>query len=109
MHNKKNPIDPCNPSHLTQPMTQDMMVGVIIFGSVQFLSIKTTKPKFCFFKKTEIVSSLVPTDRFQFGSVFYVKNKKNLYCFLTSKSHKIKPIFITSNLHDSVESILAFS
>jgi len=55
---------------------------VIIFGLVQFLLIKTTKSKFW---------------------------KKNLYFFLTSKSHKIKLIFITNSLHNIVESIPAFS
>jgi hypothetical protein len=53
--------------------------------------------------------NLIPTDQFRFGSVFYVKNKKKLYCFLTFKSHKIRHIFIISNPHDSVESIPDFS
>jgi hypothetical protein len=43
-----------------------------------------------------------------FGSVFYVKNQKNIF-FLTSKSQKIKPIFITSSPHDNVEFIPVFS
>jgi len=86
-----------------------LLLRVIIFGSVRFLSIKTTKLNF--FKKnwnrTEPGSNRSVSIRF--GSVFDVKNQKNLYCFLTSKSHKIKPIFITSSPHDSVESITTFS
>jgi hypothetical protein len=46
---------------------------VIIFGSIQFLSIKTTKPEF--FKKQKKPKP-VQTDRFWFDSVFYGKNLK---------------------------------
>ena len=82
---------------------------VIIFGSIRFLPIKTTKSKF-WKKKTKTELNPIPTNRFRFGSVFYVKNKKKkLYFFLTSKSHKIKLIFITNSLHNIVESIPAFS
>jgi hypothetical protein len=62
-----------------------------------FLYIKKPKPNRTWFEPTSFVS------------IFYVKNQKNLYCFLTFKSHKIKPIFITSSPHNSVESIPAFS
>jgi hypothetical protein len=46
-------------------------LGVIIFGSVLFLSKKVTKPKFFFKKKPKPGQ----TDRFRFGSVFYGKNR----------------------------------
>jgi hypothetical protein len=42
---------------------------VIIFGSIQFLSKKVTKPKFFLKKKPKPGQ----TDRFQFGSVFLGK------------------------------------
>jgi len=80
-------------------------VGVNIFCSIRFLPLKTTKPIF-FKKKPEPDSNRSVSVRFSF---FYIKNWKNLYCFLTSKSHKIKSIFITSSPHGSVESIPAFS
>ena len=44
-----------------------MKIGVIIFGSVRFLSKKITKPKFFFLKKKPKPGQ---TDRFRFGSVF---------------------------------------
>jgi hypothetical protein len=45
-------------------------VGVIIFGSVRFLSKKVTKPKFFFLKKkTETEPKPGQTDRFWFSSV----------------------------------------
>jgi len=48
-----------------------LILGVIIFGSVWFLSKKITKPKFLFFeKKTETEPKPGQTDRFRFGSVF---------------------------------------
>jgi hypothetical protein len=51
-------------------------VGVIIFGSVRFLSKKLTKPKFFFFeKKTETESKPGQTDRFRFGSVRFLGKK----------------------------------
>jgi len=79
---------------------------VIIFSSVRFLTIKTTKPKFCKIQKIKpkpvqtdrfrigsdrlfYIKNRNPTDRFQFGFgavrfgfglVFYIKNQK-LYCF----------------------------
>jgi len=81
---------------------------VIIFDSVRFLPIKTTEPKFFLYKKIKTELNLVRTDRFSFDFLCQ-KQKKNLYCFLTSKSHKIKPIFITNSPHNSVESIPAFS
>jgi hypothetical protein len=77
-------------------------VGVIIFSSVRFLTIKTTKPKFCKIQKIKpkpvqtdrfridsdrlfYIKNWNPTDRFQFGfgavRLFYIKNQK-LYCFL---------------------------
>ena len=47
------------------------LLGVIIFGSVRFLSKKVTKPKIFFFlKKTETEPKPGQTDRFRFGSVF---------------------------------------
>jgi len=52
-------------------------LGVIIFGSVRFLSKKVTKPIF-FLKKTETELKLGQTDRFRFGSVFYGKNRFKL-------------------------------
>jgi hypothetical protein len=46
----------------------DKQVGLIIFGSVRFLSKKVTKPKFFFFeKKTETEPKPGQTDRFRFG------------------------------------------
>jgi hypothetical protein len=61
-----------------------MKLGVIIFCSVRFLPIKTTKLKFCKIQKKK--SKSVKTDRFwfyyiRFGLVIYIKNQK-LYCFL---------------------------
>jgi len=44
------------------------LVGVIIFGSVRFLSKKVIKSKFFFLKKTEPKPG--QTDRFWFGLVF---------------------------------------
>jgi hypothetical protein len=41
-------------------------LGVIIFGSVLFLSKKVTKPKFLFFKKTETGSNRPVSVRFGF-------------------------------------------
>jgi hypothetical protein len=81
---------------------------VIIFGLVQFLLIKTTKSKFWKKNKnqTEPNSNQPVSVRFCF---LCQKQKKNLYFFLTSKSHKIKLIFITNSLHNIVESIPAFS
>jgi hypothetical protein len=76
------------------------ILGVIIFGSVWFLPIKTTKLKFCKIQKIEpkpvwfgsirfsyLISKTktqpISFDSFQFGLVwlFYIKNQK-LYCFL---------------------------
>jgi hypothetical protein len=61
-----------------------MKLGVIIFCSVRFLPIKTTKLKFCKIQKRNR-NRLKPTG---FGSIifglvwlFYIKNQK-LYCFL---------------------------
>jgi hypothetical protein len=48
-------------------------VGVIIFGSVRFLPIKTNQTELFFFKK-QLKPSL--TDRFRFGSVFNVKKPR---------------------------------
>jgi hypothetical protein len=45
-------------------------IGVIIFGSVRFLSKKITKPILFFLKKTEPELKPGQTDRFRFGSVF---------------------------------------
>jgi len=45
-------------------------LGVIIFGSVRFLSKKVTKPKFFYFKKTKIKPKPGQIDRFRFSSVF---------------------------------------
>jgi len=47
-----------------------MTLGVIIFGSVRFLSKKLTKLNFFFEKKTETEPKPGQTDRFRFGSVF---------------------------------------
>jgi len=80
---------------------------VIIFGSVRFLLIKTTKSKF--WKKKQ-KPNWTQFQLIGFGSVlFSMSKKKKLYFFLTSKSHKIKLIFITNSLHNIVESIPAFS
>jgi hypothetical protein len=47
---------------------KSLCVGVIIFGSVRFLSKKVTKPNFIFFeKKTETEPKPGQTDRFRFG------------------------------------------
>ena len=65
----------------TNPMLMDetkkirlKKLGVIIFGSVRFLSKKVTKPKFFYFKKTEIEPKPGQTDRFRFSLVFQGKN-----------------------------------
>jgi len=51
-------------------------VGVIIFGSVRFLSKKLTKLKIFFFeKKTETEPKPGQTDRFRFGSVRFLEKK----------------------------------
>jgi len=47
---------------------------VIIFGSIQFLPIKTTKPKF--YKIQKIKPKPVPTDRFRFSSVILHQKSK---------------------------------
>jgi hypothetical protein len=61
----------------TNPMLMDetkkkrlKKLGVIIFGSVRFLSKKVTKPKFFYCKKTEIEPKPGQTDRFRFSLVF---------------------------------------
>jgi len=58
------------------------VVGVIIFSSVRFLPIKTTKLNFYNSKKFK--PKPVRTNRFRFGSVrfFNVNIQKNLYYFL---------------------------
>ena len=47
---------------------------MIIFGSIQFLPIKTTKPKF--YKIQKIKPKPVPTDRFRFSSVILYQKSK---------------------------------
>ena len=48
----------------------EIILGVIIFGSVRFLLKKVTKPKFYFLKKNRNQFKLIG-----FGSVFYDKNR----------------------------------
>jgi len=50
-------------------------LGVIIFGSVRFLSKKVTKLKFFFWKKTETEPKPGQTDQFRFGSVLFFRAK----------------------------------
>jgi hypothetical protein len=54
------------------------MVGVIIFGSVRFLSKKVTKPKKKIKKKTETEPKPGQTDRFRFG-FFRAKTGSNRF------------------------------
>jgi hypothetical protein len=51
---------------------------MIVFGSVWFLSIKTTKLNF-FKKKTKTKPNLVPTDRFRFGFLCQKPKKPILF------------------------------
>jgi hypothetical protein len=63
-----NTVSPLKRAH-QDSSNATVKVGVKIFCSVRFLPIKKTKP--IFFKKNP---NSIPTDRFRFGSVFYVKN-----------------------------------
>jgi hypothetical protein len=51
---------------------KQQLLGVIIFGSIRFLSKKVTKPKFIYFlkKKTETEPKPGQTDRVRFGLGF---------------------------------------
>jgi len=72
-------------------------LGVIIFGSVRFLSKKVTKLKFFFFeKKTETEPKPGQTDRFRFGSVRFFKGK-----------NRFKPVWLGFSGFGSVFSVLA--
>jgi hypothetical protein len=69
-------------------------IGVIIFGSVWFLSKKITKPKFFFFeKKTETEPKPGQTDRFRFGLVFWAKTSSNRFGSVLARFFRFGSVF----------------
>jgi hypothetical protein len=104
-------------SFKTNPMLMDetkkirlKKLGVIIFGSVRFLSKKVTKPKFFYFKKTKTGSNRQVSVRFgffraktglarffRFGLVFFpaffFSVRFDFLCFLLIKPKPNRPVF----------------